>query len=318
VTDDPRWPRAKAWLAGDHEPEPVAHLGVVGVPLGLGSVTPSRCDLTPAAVRDALGRFSTWDEPEAHAGTERPEPWKGFDLRSIAARDLGDLDVSELEPADAFEPIRDGAARGLGGADAVALLGGNNAITRPGVHALGLPLERVGLLTFDAHFDLRDTGEGLGNGNPVRALLEDGLPGKNVWQIGIQPFANSSAYHEVAHEAGVSFVTADQARRDGVEEVVSRALTQLSFEGVEAIYVDLDLDVLDRASAPACAGSRPGGLNPMEMRAAARLCGRFGLVRAVDLVEVDPEKDVADMTVLAAASLLLAFAAGLAGRAPTA
>ena len=57
------------------------------------------------------------------------------------------------------------------------LVGGNNAVTRPGVHALGLPLDKVGLITLDAHFDMRDTSAGPGNGNPVRALREDGLPG---------------------------------------------------------------------------------------------------------------------------------------------
>ncbi len=59
------------------------------------------------------------------------------------------------------------------------LVGGNKQVTRPGVHALGLPLDKVGLITLDAHFDMRGTAQGLGNGNPVRALREDGLPGKN-------------------------------------------------------------------------------------------------------------------------------------------
>lgn len=314
MSNDPRWPRAKAWLAGDHHSETVGRLAVVGAPVGLGAITPSRCDLAPAAIRDALGRFSTWDEPDPHGGPEREEPWRGTDVRSLIARDLGDLEVAERSPDEAFESVRDGVARALGGSDAVVVLGGNNSITRPGVHALGVPLDRVGLLTLDAHFDLRDTADGMGNGNPVRALLEDGLPGENVRQIGIQPFANSAAYHEIAHEAGISFLTAERVRREGVEEVVSRALTQLAARDVEAIYVDLDVDVVDRAFAPACPGSRPGGLTPMEVRTAARLCGRFGRVRAMDLVEIDPTKDVADMTALAAASFLLAFASGLADR----
>ena len=58
---------------------------------------------------------------------------------------------------------------------------------------MNLALEMIGLITLDAHFDMRDTAQGLGNGNPVRALREDGLPGKNIAQIGLAPFANSAA-----------------------------------------------------------------------------------------------------------------------------
>ena len=85
-------------------------------------------------------------------------------------------------------------------------------------------------------------------------------------------------------------------------------------ERADAIYVDVDLDVLDRAFAPACPGARPGGLAPMEVRRAARLAGRHPKVRAMDIVEVDPTQDVADVTVLTAASCLLSFSAGLVAR----
>jgi len=61
----------------------------------------------------------------------------------------------------------------------------------------------VGLITLDAHFDLRDTSDGPRNGNPIRCLLEDGLPGRNICQIGIAPFANTAAMHATADEAGI-------------------------------------------------------------------------------------------------------------------
>ena len=295
MADDPRWPRASTWLAGEHAPGPGATLAVVGAPLRLGSISGGRFDLAPAAVRSALARFSVWDG-------ER-------DLRSVRARDQGDLPLAGVEPGDSLDAL---AAALEGPADAFVLLGGDNSVTRPGVRGLGLALDRVGLLTFDAHHDLRDTDAGMLNGNPVRALLEDGLPGANVVQIGIQPFANSPEYAAVARDAGITVVSADEVRRRGIEAVVSEALEHQG--ALEAIYVDLDVDVLDRAFAPACPGSRPGGMTPPEVQAAARLCGAHPRVRVMDLVEVDPERDVADVTVLAAASFLLAFASGLARR----
>jgi arginase family enzyme len=144
-------------------------------------------------------------------------------------------------------------------------------------------------------------------------LLRDGVPGQNVVQIGIQPFTNSAVYARVARDEAITVVTAEEVYRHGIDSVVSQALGHLS-DAATSIYVDLDVDVLDRIFAPACPGSRPGGLQPWMLRQAARMCGRHERVRAIDLVEVDPTKDIADATSLAAASFLLSFASGVAMR----
>ncbi|HMB30119.1 MAG TPA: agmatinase family protein [Blastocatellia bacterium] len=303
--DDLFWPRASAWLAGEFASSTSGGLAVIGAPLRLGSITPGRCDLAPSAVRSILRKFSCYDIES------------DVDLRRLAARDLGDLPLADLKPEDAFEPLRDAVRNALAGADAVAVIGGDNAVTRPGVHgvadALPNSLENCGLITLDAHFDLRDLSKGLTNGNPVRALLADGLPGQNIVQIGIQPFANSQAYAQVANDAGITVVTMSQIRAHGVERLLTESFDDLS-ERVEHIYVDLDVDSLDRIFAPATPGSRPGGLTPYELRRVAWLCGAHPLVRAIDLVEVDPTQDVADATVMATASCLLSFASGLLAR----
>jgi formiminoglutamase len=299
-TEDHGWPRAGAWLAGDHEEGAGRRLGIIGAPLHVASLTPGRCDLAPTAVRGALDRLSTYDVEV------------DVDVRDVFARDLGDLALADATPGDALGPISTAVADAVRDSDGVVVLGGDNSVTRPGARGLG-PITDVGLLTIDAHLDLRDTGQGLTNGNPVRALLEDGLPGNQVVQVGIQAFANSKQYADVARDAGITIVTADEARRRGMEDVIGDALDRLGAVA-RTIYVDLDVDVLDRAFAPGSPGSRPGGLTPQELRSAARTVGQHAKVRALDIVEVDPTKDVADVTVLAAASFLLAFAAGLATR----
>ena len=149
-------------------------IAILGAPMEAGSVTPGRCDLAPEAVRRALKRFSTYD-------VERSSEL------FFAIRDLGDVPVRGVTPAEGFAPIRDAAAAAVAEHRLTLLLGGNNAITRPAAHALGLPLAKIGLITLDAHFDLRDTASGPMNGNPVRFLLEDGLPGANICQIGLAP-----------------------------------------------------------------------------------------------------------------------------------
>jgi formiminoglutamase len=301
MPDDPNWPRASAWLAGDHLPAPVGSLAVLGAPLHLGSITPGRCNLAPAAIRDALERYSTFD------------PETGVDVRTLAATDLGDLDLAGSRPEAALGPLSEVVRSALAEADVVAVLGGDNSITRPGCHGVADSLDGLGLLTLDAHHDLRDIEHGLSNGNPVRALLADGLPGANIVQIGIAPFANSRAHAEVARDAGVRVITADDARTKGIDATVGEALAYLAERG-DAVYVDLDIDVLDRAFAPGAPGSRPGGLTPSELFRAARICGQHPKVKVVDLVEVDPPRDVGDVTVLAAARCLLSFASGLAVR----
>ncbi|MGH2738664.1 MAG: arginase family protein [Actinomycetota bacterium] len=285
----------------------------VAVPMRLGSISGGRFDLAPAAIRGALDRFV------AH----RPEEPARIAQLGLKREEYEDMnEVVSMTPADAFEQIRRHVAVAIEDDvgriqpdRAVVVLGGDNSITRPGVHAAAghTALDRTGLLTIDAHHDLRETEGGLTNGNAIRALLEDGLQGWNVIQVGIQSLANPAAHAEVAREAGIAVVTADEARQRGLAEVVTDTLEALG-RRVDAIYVDLDVDVLDRAFAPACPGSRPGGLTPWEVQAAARVCGRHPKVRAMDVVEVDPERDVADLTALAAASFALAFAEGLAAR----
>jgi formiminoglutamase len=299
--EDKHWPRAHAWVAGEHAASSRGLLRVLGAPLTLGSITPSRCDLAPKAIRDALMRFSTYDAVRGH------------DIRELHVEDAGDLSLAELQVEEGQRPIEDGVGQAVSASDAVVLLGGDNSITRPALRGMHGNLQQCGLLTLDAHLDLRTLEGGLRNGNPVRALLKDGLPGENIVQIGIQSFANSAAYFQVAEDAGIRVIPVEQVISEGIERVVEHALHELARK-VEVIYVDLDLDVMDRAFAPATAGARPGGLTPLDIRSAAYLCGSHPKVRVMDLVEMDPTRDINDVTALAAAACLLSFASGVLGR----
>ncbi|HXS97613.1 MAG TPA: agmatinase family protein [Candidatus Limnocylindrales bacterium] len=299
--DDPNWPRAHRWLAGESLPKAAHGLSVLGAPVCRGSITPGRSDLAPAAIRKALERYSTYDL----------SPHR--DLRHMGVRDFGDLDVAGLSPDEAFTPLKDAVSAALKDTPALVLLGGDNSISYPAAMALATDPKRCGLITFDAHFDLRDLDNGLTNGNPVRAMLRDGWVGDHIFQIGLQRFTNSEAYAKVAREAGIHVIGADAIMDHGITKAVHQALGHLHLH-VDSIYVDLDLDVLDRIHAPATPGSRPGGLFPGQVRRAAHLCGMHPKVRVMDLVEMDPTKDIADITALTAASCLLEFASGMLAR----
>jgi formimidoylglutamase len=302
MTEDPLWPRASQWLAdgGAHDGR---RLAVVGVPLSRTSISPSGAHTTPAAVRSALHRFATY---YARLDVEL--------LDSVSVRDFGDLPVSELAGEEALAAVDAGlVALDLSSYELVVLLGGDNAITRPALRTLLPDLDRVGLVTLDAHHDVRGFHAGPTNGTPVRGLIEDGLRGENVVQVGIGDLTNSRAYRRWCDEHGIRIVSARAARAGGVGEVVRRELDALAAR-CDAVYVDLDVDVVDAAFVPGCPGARPGGLLPTELLHAAVEAGRHPAVRAVDIVEVDATADPTGITADLAAICLLSVAAGLAAR----
>lgn len=296
--ENPNLPRPSQWLT-QRRTGPAA-LSVLGIPMNSPG-SPGQCHLAPAAIRQALDRYSLYD------------PGAGVDLTSFPLADFGDVALGDASAEEVFFRAVQSIKKAGANAAAIVLLGGNDATTYPAFHALNLPFARCGLLTFDAHHDVSGPEGSPAGGSPIRALLRAGLPGANILQIGIQPFTNSSACAQVAHDAGITILTADEAQVRGIESAVTDALELLAAK-TDAIYVNLDLDVLDRAFAPACDGSRPGGLQPWMLRRAAHLCGAHPSVRIIDMVEIDPTKDVADCTVLAAAAFFLAFASGVAQR----
>jgi formiminoglutamase len=274
-------------------------VAILGAPMESGSVTPGRCDLAPETLRRALRRFSTYN---VETGSELFFP----------VRDLGDVPVQGVSPAEGFEPIRDAAAASVDQHRLTLLIGGNNAVTRPAVHALGVPLAKVGLITLDAHFDLRDTAGGPMNGNPIRCLIEDGLPGSNICQIGLAPYANTARMHSDAVAFGIGVYTMADCLERGILAVLNHALAR--FVHLDVLAVDFDIDVIDRSQCPGAPGARPGGMPASMFFAAARRLAADPRVKLVDLTEFDPSLDVSDITALTAGRWVCETLAGFAGR----
>jgi arginase family enzyme len=276
-----------------------ADVALIGAPMNRGAVTPGHYDRAPIAIRQALRRFSTYDVETCEE-------------LAVRVRDAGDVEVAALSLEEGFAPVRD-AVRACTAAHGITiLLGGHNGATRPAAHGLGVPLTEVGLITLDAHFDLRDIDEGLLNGNPIRALLEDGLPGGNICQIGLTPYANTAAMHRTAVQEGIGVFTISEVKRRGIADTLGAALARLSH--VKAIMIDFDIDVIDRSQCPGAPGARPGGM-PVDMFfEAARMLASSPRVRLVDLTEFDPSLDVGEITALTAGRWVCEVLAGYASR----
>ena len=286
------WPNLSELIVGADAAAPV---GLVGAPLAAGSVSPGQCDRAPQLLRQTLKRIGLYD-----VETRR-------ELSSRIA-DRGDAALDGLSIEDASPLIRDEVRASFEAHALTLLVGGNNAVTRPGVLGLGLPLERIGLITLDAHFDMRDLDQGLSNGNPVRALIADGLPGANIAQVGLASFANSRAMHDDAVAAGNLVITIGEVRANGIERAIGRALDHVAH--CEAIVVDCDIDVIDRAQMPGAPGARAGGMAVHDFFAATRRLAADSRVRVIDLTEWDPSLDPGDLSALTAARWVAECLAG--------
>jgi len=290
------WPNLSDLVSSEARDAPV---GLVGVPLAAGSVTPGRCDLAPALFRQTLRRIGRYD-----VETSR-------ELDTLVL-DRGDVELDGLTIEQATPRIRDAIAASAEAHALTLLVGGNNAVTRPGVLGLGGSLEEIGLVTLDAHFDMRDLDDGLGNGNPVRALIEDGLPGANIAQVGLASFANSRAMHEDAVAAGNLVVTIAEVRSHGIDRAIRQALDHVAH--CDALVVDCDIDVIDRSQFPAAPGARPGGMAAHDFFHAVRRLASDPRVRVIDLTEWDPPLDSTDLSALTAARWLAECLAGFESR----
>lgn len=299
MIEDPLWPRASAWLADSTARLRAAHpptrpdLVVLGVPAHRTSLSPTGAHETPGAIRAALARCSTWvTEP-------------GLDVAAVRVLDLGDLD--EPDGADG-ERATIQAVRQYPDVPVLAL-GGDNSIT----YAVARGAFADGLVTLDAHHDLRD---GTSNGSPVRRLVEAGLDPRRVVQVGIADFANSPQHAARARELGITVVPRGVLDRRPIADVMAEALEIASGGSPEArVHIDLDVDVCDRAVAPACPAALPGGISARQLREVARIAGADPRVVAIDVTEVDATADAPDQrTVRLAALCLLEVATGVLQR----
>jgi formiminoglutamase len=291
---DPKWARATTLFSRSNSN---ADIALIGVPAHESSISATNAHLTPAAIRSALARYSTFSTSA------------DIDLVGNTFTDLGD--VQSPDGTEGHARVKRAVENLLSAHKLVVALGGDNSITYSVASSLWPDLSNVGLITFDAHHDLRD---GDSNGSPVWQLIQAGLPGKNIVQIGIADFANSAEYSARAKENGITVISRADLRTHSIAEVVKRALDIAGRDGRE-IYVDLDVDVCDRSVVPACPAAMPGGISADELRQGAFLLAADKRVRAIDITEIDAALDTPDQrTIRLAALLVLEAAAGFASR----
>lgn len=302
--------KVASWIRPWDGAEP-ADVVLVGAPLSKTSISHSGASATPQAIRAMFSAVSTYDFDH------------DIDLASLLTiRDAGDARVHVTDLARSRAGVRDAVAAVLerSGNAFTVIMGGNHSISAPSVEAFRQHVRGpVGLVQLDAHMDLRNLEDGgPSNGTPIRQLLEAGtLEGRNIVQVGLHSFANARAYRDVAREAGITQMSARDVANTAPADVARHALDVAS-ENTDAVYVTLDMDVLDQAFAPGVPALTPGGMTSWQLFDILLVLGGHPKVRALDIVEIDPSQDPRRATVRVAVHAMLTFLSGLALRQGTA
>jgi agmatinase len=221
----------------------------------------------------------------------------------------------EKSHAAIYQRVSDLATRGI----FPVVIGGDHSITLPSATAVADARGRgdVGLIHFDAHADTGDNAWGnlLSHGAPMRRLIESGaIPGKNFVQLGLRGYWPGPETLAWMREQGMRWHLMDELVDRGTEVVVGEAVRE-ALDGPRWIYLSVDIDVLDPGFAPGTGTPEPGGMNPADLLRAIRRVVLETDVIALDVVEVSPPYDHAEITAQNAHRVILEVISGLAVKA---
>ena len=264
-----------------------AAYSVAGVPLDIGTTNRAGTRDGPAAIR----RASRMLVDGIH-----PEHW--VDPRDLDIADVGDFAIAlgDIPGSLALIEHQAAACRHL------VALGGEHGITLALLRALSKRLGGpVGLLHCDAHVDTwqDNFGQRFAHGSPFYHAIQEGLVDpRRMIQLGIRSPVDRATWDWTLAQ-GVTIVTGQQAQEAGPAALAARVREVL---GGGPAYLSFDIDCLDPAFAPGTGTPEIGGLASWQAQALLRRLGGIDF-RGMDVVEVAPAHDVAEITALAAATL---------------
>jgi agmatinase len=234
--------------------------------------------------------------------------------------DVGDLTLPNTSLASMREALAPQAAR-LVAAHHVAWLGGDHSVTLPLLRVYRAHFGRpLALVHFDAHCDTWPDhfGEPSGHGTWVHEAFEEGLvePARTI-QFGIRSSASPQISRYVADRGGLIFTARDLRGLEGSAQlagVVNAVRERLAAVGSAPVYLSLDIDCLDPAYAPGTGTPEPGGLSSAQVLTLLEDLSDLGWV-GMDLCEVAPAYDHAELTSNAAANFVWTYLCARARRA---
>jgi agmatinase len=198
------------------------------------------------------------------------------------------------------------------------VLGGDHSITWPSASAVAAARHprSIGVVHFDAHADTANNDWGVlaGHGTPMRRLIDSGaVKGSNFVQVGLRGYWPPPGVFAWMREQKMRWHLMREIEERGAEAVVDDAISE-ALDGPDAVYLSVDIDVIDPGMAPGTGTPEPGGMLTRELlRAIRRIAGRVPIA-GMDIVEVSPPYDHAEVTAAAAHRCALEAISALAVR----
>ena len=284
---------------------------IVGAPFDGGTSHRSGCRFGPQAIRitDYL----------PHDGM-RPSLALGVDpLVELGVVDVGDVEMPSGETEKSLERLEERVYLVASTGAVPVVLGGDHTIALPDVTALARHVGwgRVSVIHFDAHADTGDTQMGslYGHGTPMRRLIESGAcRGDRFLQIGLRGYwPEDETLDWMAAQGMRSFEMSEIVRR-GLDAVLDEAMA-IAMDDCDAVFLSVDVDVVDPGSAPGTGTPEPGGLSSRQLLDAVRRIAMSTPLGGLDVVEVSPPYDHAEITAYLGNRVVLEALGGIAWRA---
>ena len=268
-------------------------IAILGIPFDAGTSYRPGARFGPQAIRQASRHLRTQYHPSYDT-----EP---FIEQQVA--DAGDITCNPFNILESVEQIQTAATEMLGKVKSIISLGGDHTIALPLLRAVNHHFGPVALVHFDAHLDTWDTyfGAPYTHGTPFRRAAEEKLFLDHAsMHVGIRGplYSRNDLLND--EELGFKVVHCDEFQTEGVEHVIRRIKERV---GNNPIYLSIDIDVLDPAHAPGTGTPEIAGMSSRELVNVLRGLAGLNIISA-DVVEVAPAYDQAELTSLAAATLV--------------
>jgi agmatinase len=287
-----------------------ADVVILGAPIDSGTSHRSGAKFGPQAIRG--GDYLPHDASRPHLAL-RTDGLK--DLKVVDAGDLmmpgGDLVASLAVLREATEKISRAGAIPV-------ILGGDHSIASADV--AGIANHRghgkISMIHFDAHADTGEDHFGalVGHGTPMRRLIEDGyVRGDRFLQLGLRGYWPDEATLAWMRDRGMRSYEMTEIHHRGLNAVLDESFATLT-DGCDGVFLSVDIDVVDPGMAPGTGTPEPGGMTSRELlEAVRRICLELPVV-GIDVVEVAPAFDSADITAILANRVVLEALSAIAKR----
>jgi agmatinase len=278
-----------------------ADVVIIGAPIDSGTSHRSGAKHGPQAIRG--GDYLPHDAERPHLSM-RVDALK--ELKIFDAGDLlmpgGDLTASLALLADATEIISRAGAIPV-------VLGGDHSIASADVAGIAnhRGLGKISMIHFDAHADTAESQFGalVGHGTPMRRLIETGaVRGDRFLQLGLRGYWPDDVTLKWMRDQGMRSYEMTEIHHRGMKEVLDESFATLT-DGCDGVFLSVDIDVVDPGMAPGTGTPEPGGMTSRELlEAVRRICLELPIV-GMDIVEVAPAYDSADITAILANRVVL-------------